>query len=151
MDNNYSREFVIALQISVLLAQSLCQQKIYFNFDIISFPKTSLCGGETLFRKETAGHKNKDQLRMELGVEAKRDILSYPFLVMAFKWRCLSVNNLCSRFSCRLVTTTSVMECCNLGLEDQNNFLPANVCKPTTAQQVLLILVKRAWSEQIST
>ena len=82
-------------------------------------------GGANLFKRETAGHKDKDHLWINLGAEAKKELFC-P--VMAFEWRYLSVNDLCSRFSCRLTTATAVMkracmEPCNSDIEDQNNFL----------------------------
>ena len=79
------------------------------NLALTSLPprKTRQHGGENLFRRETAGHKDKDHLWIKLGAEAKKELFC-P--VMAFEWWYLSMNDLCSQFSCRLTTATAVME-----------------------------------------
>ena len=79
------------------------------NLALTSLPprKTHPRALERTCSEETAGHKDKDHLQIKLGVEAKKELIC-P--VMVFEWRYLSVNYLCSRFSCRL-TTATIVEC----------------------------------------
>ena len=123
-----------------------------FNLALTSLPprKARPRSGANLFRGETAGHEDKDHLWMKLGTEAKKDLFC-P--VMAFEWRCLSVNDLYSRFSCRLTTATAVMERAwspvtrtkKIRTTSYLQIYVSNFC-PTGSQS----LVKKALSEKIS-
>ena len=86
-----------------------CYANGKFNLSLTSLPsrKTHPPSGANLFRRETAGHKDKDHQWIKLGAEAKKELF---FPVMAFEWQYLSVNDTCSQFSCRLTTATAVME-----------------------------------------
>ena len=107
-------------------------------------------GGANLFKRETAGHKDKDHLWIKLSAEVKKELFC-P--VMAFEWRYLSVNDLCSRFSCRLTTATAVMERAwspvtrtkKIRTTSYLQIYVSNYC-PTGTQS----LVKKALSEKIS-